>query len=233
MRVVGILAVTAAALFAAPAVSAPTVVASCVGPTLKLKPARVARGAVLTINGQFFGDDCADTGTLPHEAGPLGTPLTGLSIVIDQGDHEFVVATGSAGADYSFKVDVVVPAALEAGDAVVNVLGVGDARLASDTPLVISTASPQTPVDAGVATFGPTTTTGPRPSITESPVPLPGEIPDEPAATTPPLSTAPAPVTDNSTTRDLQRAIGVGIAGIVAIGATAFAVWGRIRRRGW
>lgn len=185
----------------------------------------------MTITGRYFGDDCLDTGTLPPRVGALGNPLTGLVIVIDQGTHEFVVANGSAGTDYAFKVQVVVPSGLEPGDASVNVLGVGDARLTTDTPLVISSAPPVGPTDSTVPTFGPETTPDTVPTGSTAPALLPAEIPDDPVATAPPLSAA--PIVENGDNRDLQRAIGVGIAGVVAIGATVFAVWSRSRRRGY
>ncbi len=183
---------------------------------------------MLTITGQYFGDDCLDTGTLPQGVGQLGNPLTGLVVVIDQGTREFVVANGSAGSDYAFKVDVVVPSGLEPGDASINVLGVGDARLTTDTPLVIANAAPIGSTDTTVATFGPPTTPVAEPPGSAAPLVLPGEIPDDPVATAPPLSAV--PIVENSNNRDLQRAIGVGVAGVVAIGAIAFAVWSRSRR---
>jgi hypothetical protein len=196
---------------------------------VKFKPTRVARGGVLTITGQYFGDDCLDTGTLPPGVGPLGNPLTGLVVVIDQGTREFVVANGSAGSDYAFKVDVVVPSGLEPGDASINVLGVGDARLTTDTPLVIANAAPASgSSDTTVATFGPPTPPDTEPPGSSAPPVLPAEIPDDPVATAPPLSAV--PVVENTDNRDLQRAIGVGIAGVVAFGAVGFAVWSRSRR---
>ncbi len=183
---------------------------------------------MLTITGQYFGDDCLDTGTLPQGVGQLGNPLTGLVVVIDQGTREFVVANGSAGSDYAFKVDVVVPSGLEPGGASINVLGVGDARLTTDTPLVIANAAPIGSTDTTVATFGPPTTPVAEPPGSAAPLVLPGEIPDDPVATAPPLSAV--PIVENTNNRDLQRAIGVGVAGVVAIGAIAFAVWSRSRR---
>jgi hypothetical protein len=229
VKVLGVFAITALAVFAAPLSTKQPATASCVGPTVKFKPARVARGAVLTITGEFFGDDCADTGTVPPGVGPLGNPLTGLAIVIDQGANEFVVATGSADDKYEFRVEVVVPTQLEPGEATLNVVGAGDARLTVSPSLVISGASPPESAEVTVATFGPTTTEA-APTGTDPPSVLPAEIPDVPIATAPPLSVAPV-VADN-TNRDLQIAIGVGVAGVVAIGLTAYAVWGRSRRRG-
>jgi hypothetical protein len=229
VRALGTLAITASALLALLSVSPSPAGASCAAPVVKFKPTRVARGGVLTITGQYFGDDCLDTGTLPAGAGPLGNPLTGLVIVIDQGPREFVVANGSAGSDYAFKVDVVVPSGLEPGDASINVLGVGDARLTAETPLVIGNASAAASTDTTVATFGPSTTPDTVPPGPVAPAVLPAEIPDDPVATAPPLSAV--PIVDNAgDSRDLQRAIGVGVAGVVAIAALGFAVWSRSRR---
>lgn len=201
--------------------------ASCVAPAVTFRPGRVTRGAVLTITGKYFGDDCLDTGTLPPGVGALGNPLTGIVIVIDQGSLEFVVANGSADDDYSFQVDVVVPAGLAPGEASINVLAAGDARLTIDPPLVISSASPIGSDVESVAAFGPPTT---APELVDSvpPVVLPADIPDEPAATAPPLSTAPIEPDDNTSR---QRAISAGFAGVVAIAAIGYAWWRRSKRR--
>jgi hypothetical protein len=180
------------------------------------------------VTGQYFGDDCLDTGTLPAGVGALGTPLSGLSLAINQGDQEFIVATGSADSDYEFQVDVVVPAGLEPGDAILNVLGAGDARLTVSPPIVISNAAPISATDAPLATFGSEPPQDTVPSGTDPPSVLPAEIPDAPVATAPPLSAA--PVDDESNSSDRQRAIAVGVAGIVTIAAIGFAVWARSKR---
>jgi hypothetical protein len=219
--------VTATAWLAMPVTATQAVSASCPESTLQFKPARVARGGVLTITGKNLGDDCIDTGTLPPGVGPLGNPLNGLAVVINQGTLEFVVATGSADSDYAFQVEVVVPAGLEPGEAAISLLA-GDGRLAATTPLVISAVPPRSSAEAPVATFGPPGT-DPEPLGSSPPVILPADIPDEPVATAPPLS---APPIENETgTGDLQRAIAVGVAGAVLVGAAVFAVWGRLRRR--
>ena len=221
--------IAAAAVLAAPLVSDPSATASCVGPAVKIKPARVARGGALTVTGQNFGDDCLDTGTLPQGVGPLGNPLTGLVIVIDQGDNEFVVATGSAGSDYAFKVDVVVPASLQPGDATLAILGAGDARLTTDLPLVISGAEPISAGETAVATFGPP----PPDTVPEATVPppvLPGDIPDEHVTTVPTLSTT--PVQDDGINSNERRVATVGIAIVLGLAAIGFAIWSRAQRRG-
>ncbi|HEY0519900.1 MAG TPA: hypothetical protein VGC84_10450 [Ilumatobacteraceae bacterium] len=222
----------AAALIVTPMVSNEEATASCVAPSVTFKPAKVARGGVLSITGRYFGDDCADTGTLPGGVGPLGHPLTGLTIVIDQGSLEFPVAAGSAGADYAFKVDVVVPSGLAPGEASLNVLGAGDARLTITPPLVITSNAPPGTDKSAVATFGSPPPTDTEPDGSLPPVPIPAEIPDVPLATAPPLSAA--PIDDGiGRSTDLQKAIAVGVAGLVAIGATIFGVWTRAKRRGW
>jgi hypothetical protein len=219
--------VTATTLLASPLVTHQPAAADCAAPTVTFKPARVARGGVLTISGQYLGDDCLDTGTLPPGVGPLGSPLSGLAIVINQGENEFLVAAGSADSDYAFEVDVVVPSALVPGEAVLSLVGAGDARMTIDPPLVISSASPIAAAEGSVVTFGPPTTDV-EPPGSAPPVVLPAEIPDEPVDTAPPLST---PTVDNSgdnTSR--QRAISAGFAGLVAIAAIGFAVWSRSKR---
>ena len=225
-------AVVATVVLTSPMTSPQPVAASCVAPAFTFKPTRVARGGVLTITGQHFGDDCLDTGTLPPGVGRLGQPLTGIVIVIDQADLEFVVATGSADSDYAFRVEVVVPPGLAPGDATVQLLGSDVARLTTNVPLVISNAPPIDSAVSTVATFGPPTTPDTEPAGSLPPTPLPAEIPDEPTTTTPTFSTTPV-VDGGSTTGDQQRAIAVGVAGVVAIGATVVAVRGRIKRRGW
>lgn len=181
----------------------------------------------MTITGQYFGDDCFDTGTVPPGVGPLGNPLTGLAIVIDQGSNEFVLATGSADSDYEFHVDVVIPSTLEPGEAVINILGSGDARLTIDPPLHISSAAPIS-AEATVATFGPEPPPDTVPPGTDPLSVLPADIPDQDVVTTPPLSTA--AIADDTSTDDQQRAIAVGVAVAVAIGALGFALWTRSRR---
>ncbi len=229
MRLLGTFTVVALALFSAPTTTDQQPVANCPAPAVKFRPARIARGGVLTITGSNFGD-CLDPGT--GGAGPLGSPLTGLLIVIDQGANEFVVANGSADDDYSFRVEVVVPADLEPGEASLNLLGAGDARMEITPSLVISNASPVSSDPATVATFGPQPPTDTEPDATIPPPILPGDIPDEHAVTIPPLSTAPIEIDDGSSETQ-RRVITVGLAVALAIGALGFALWSRSNRRRW
>ncbi len=187
----------------------------------------------MTITGQNLGDDCLDTGTVPEGLGPLGNPLTGLTIVISQGTREFLVATGNADSDYAFQVDIVVPVELEPGEAVLSLIWGGDARLAITPALTVSNAPPRSDAESAVATFGPTPTVDTAPQPTAPPPILPADIPDEQAATVPPLSTAPVADDDTSDSERQRRLITVGVAVAVAIGAVGFALWSRSNRRRW
>ena len=205
-----------------------TAAAACPQPTAKVRPTRVARGGTVTITGQFFGDACPDAGTVPAGAGPLGDPLAGLVIVIDQGDREFVVATGSADADYQFHVDVVVPAGLEPGQAIVGIIA-GDARMNLDTPLSISAVDAVGEGDAPVATFGPTTLAPTDTPVTEAPVPIPAEIPDVAPSTTVAVDQT-TPAADQGTANQTWRAYGLVVGGVAVLAIIGFVAWSRSRR---
>jgi len=205
-----------------------TATASCAAPTAKFRPARVARGATMTITGQYFGDQCLDTGTLPEGVGPLGDPLAGLVIVIDQADREYVVAKGSADNAYEFSVDIVVPRGLQPGQATVSIVA-GDARMNVESPLVISAVQPVGDGDEPVATFGPTTTTETNTAATEAPPPIPAEIPDvQPTTTVAVLDTA--PVDEPGTSSQTWRAYGLVVGGVAVLLIIGFIAWSRSRR---
>jgi len=231
VRVLGAFTIATTALFTAPPLTVPQPIADCAAPIVRFTPTRVARGGVVTITGQNLGD-CLAPAAPADGVGRLGTPLTGMAIVIDQGDREVLVATGSADSDYRFRVDIVVPADLDPGDASLNLLGGGDARLAISPALRISNASPITSGDPAVATFGPEPTTDTEPDATIPPPILPGDIPDDNVTTIPPLSTAPVEI-DNSDSDHQRRVLTVGFAIAVAIGGAGFALWSRSKRRGW
>ena len=205
-----------------------TAAASCPQPTAKVRPNRVTRGATMTITGQYFGDDCLDTGTVPTGVGKLGDPLTGLVVVIDQADREYVVASGSADADYGFSVDVVVPAGLEPGQATVSIVA-GDARMNLATPLVISASTPIGKGDAAVATFGPTTIAPTDTAVTEAPPPVPAEIPDlQPTTTVGVAETAPADQAGSPS--QTWRAYGLVVGGVAVLLIIGFIAWSRSGR---
>jgi hypothetical protein len=217
-----------AATFASLLWSHGTTTASCPAPTVKFRPARVARGATVTITGQNFGDRCFDTGTVPEGVGRLGDPLAGLVIVIDQADREYVVASGSADQDYKFAVEFVVPAELEPGQATVGILA-GDARMNLDSPLLISAVQPVGEDDRTVATFGPTTSTSPQSAVTEATPPIPAEIPDlQPTTTIAVLDTA--PIDEQGTSSQTWRAYALVVGGVAVLLIIGFIAWSRSQR---
>jgi len=205
-----------------------TAAAACPVPTAKVRPTRVARGATVTITGQYFGNDCLDTGTVPAGVGPLGDPLTGLVIVIDQGDREYTVAYGSADAKYEFSVDVVVPSGLEPGQATVSIVA-GDARMNLPTPLVISASAPIGKGDAVVATFGTTTTAPTDTAVTEPPPPIPAEIPDLQPTTTVAIEQT-APADQEGSGSQTWRAYGLAVGGVAVLLIIGFIAWSRSGR---
>ncbi|MGE0794459.1 MAG: hypothetical protein AB7H43_01105 [Acidimicrobiia bacterium] len=91
--------------------------AQCAGPDIFVSSDRVGRGATFTVTGEAFGTACYDTGPPPAGQGALGEPAADLELVVEQADRSVVVALGSAGSDYGFTVDVVLPVALVPGPA--------------------------------------------------------------------------------------------------------------------
>jgi hypothetical protein len=115
----------------------------CASPMLAYPAGEVDRGDTITVTGEAFGDACHDTGPPPAGQGVLGRPLTDVEVVIAQGGTEVVVATGDADASYAFVVDVVVPAALEPGEATVHARWPGGRSPdMGAAPLVVTDAAP-------------------------------------------------------------------------------------------
>lgn len=134
--------------------------ADCAGPAIRVDPMEVAAGAVVSVRGEFFGDDCVDQDPRPEGVhGTLGDPLTGVEVTIVQGDQRHLVAVGSADDDYEFDVDVIVPSSLTAGAAVVEASdgGAGNADLLASSELVVSDAEAAGAVEPSVASFGTST----------------------------------------------------------------------------
>lgn len=132
--------------------------ADCAGPTVRHEVGTFDRGGTLLVEGLAFGDNCYDTGPPPDGEGVLGKPRRDISVFVVQGAEEHLVAEGAADGEYNFSVDVVVPAALAAGDADV-VVRYADGAEAYDPDLLPFTVSDVVPVDAAaeaeVVTFGP------------------------------------------------------------------------------
>lgn len=98
--------------------------ADCAAPRMSFSPHEVDRGGEVTVRGELWGASCYDTGPPPEGEGPLGEPLTGIEIVLAQGEvvlargeREWLLATVDADSDYRFTATVVIPVDAEPGDA--------------------------------------------------------------------------------------------------------------------
>ncbi len=122
------------------------VAASCVGSTLSVTPTSARPGEQVTVRGQYFGDDCNDTGG----SGPvLGNAIQDIEIGIAAPEWT-LVATVDADGDYAFEVVVTVPrsasgpgAVTAAGALLVTQAPIsvhGDALPGTDPPPVVATA---------------------------------------------------------------------------------------------
>ncbi len=129
------------------------------GPTVEVFPAEQDRGDQIRVSGKSFGDNCYDTGPPPSGQGTLGRPLSDLTLTLVQGKTSTVVAKGDASGDYSFAVDVDVPASLDPGETEVVVTqgSSGPADGPSATLLVTETPGDEavSPETASVTTFAP------------------------------------------------------------------------------
>jgi hypothetical protein len=105
--------------------------------------------------GQYWGDDCFDTGPPPAGKGDLGLPRQGITVMFEQDGTQTVVARGNADADYQFQVDIVIPPNAAPG-------GARLAARASEEEQFAATGGPLEVVSTGqgsplvVASFGPT-----------------------------------------------------------------------------
>lgn len=90
--------------------------ADCIGPTYTNTGGDLAHGDLVTVTGYGFGDNCYDTGPPPPGEGDLGRPLTGIEVYFEQRGQLHLVATGNAGEDYAWEIQVPLPAVLDVGD---------------------------------------------------------------------------------------------------------------------
>ncbi len=130
--------------------------ADCEGPTLDYETGEFAPGETIEVTGQWFGNNCYDTGPPPDGEGFLGLPIEGIDIVVVQGTNEWTVATGDADADYAFAVRVMLPPDLGSGEATVTARYAADwgPWIATTEPLII-TDDPPLVEELEVATFAP------------------------------------------------------------------------------
>lgn len=128
--------------------------ASCVAPRLAYEGGDVRAGETVSVVGQYWGDDCYDTGTPQNGEAALGRPLTGIVVMFVQGGTETIVARGDADAGYEFRVDIVIPPTAVLGEARLSARGGGrEGDDASREPLSVVSAGDPSPLS--IATFGP------------------------------------------------------------------------------
>lgn len=124
--------------------------ASCLGPTLTYPSGEVRPGTTISVRGEWFGDDCYDTGPPPDGQGALGRPLQDVDIVLDHaGGETVVVGTVSADDDYGFTLDIRVPTDLPGGETAVRAVWAdGEATGPDDAePLIVAGAPIDPPTD--------------------------------------------------------------------------------------
>lgn len=78
--------------------------ADCSGPMIEIEQGDVVRGDQLLVIRSAWGENCYDTGTPRAGEGFLGVPIDEIEVYVVQGTNEWLVATGAADDDYSFKV---------------------------------------------------------------------------------------------------------------------------------
>jgi hypothetical protein len=145
-----LIAVLAAGLLAFPV----AVAASCVAPELSYTGGPVRPGDTVRVVGQYWGDDCFDTGPPPAGQGTLGLPRQGIAVVFEQNGTQTVVARGNADGDYQFQVDVTVPQTAALGEARLAAPATASGRFAATGEwLEVVSAGQGSP--AVVASFGP------------------------------------------------------------------------------
>lgn len=143
-------------------------VASCAAPEFVYDGGPVHPGDTVTVVGQYWGDDCYDTGNQPAGEGVLGLPRTGIVVVFVQGGTETIVARGDADTEYQFRVDVVVPETAVSGQArLVARVGDWDGYDASRGALTVASDGDDSP--ASVAPFGPADQPAPGSAAVPSP----------------------------------------------------------------
>ena len=152
------LALTIVGFVAIGMISANPAAADCASPNVTFSPHDVDRGGEVTATGKYMGDSCYDTGPPPEGQDALGRPLTGVEIVVVQGDMEWVIATVDADEEYRFSAKVTVPRDASPGEAQLL------ARKPGHTPAVWNPEPVLRISDAPALPPPPTTDSSPRPS---------------------------------------------------------------------
>jgi hypothetical protein len=135
--------------------------ASCVAPQLSAGVSSAPAGEVVEIRGEYFGTACNDVIVNGTAAGPpLGAPRTDIKLVVVQDDAELPLLSANpinADDDYTFAVEVTLPAQLHTGPAMIRVESEPFTQLAftvapaTDVSSAPTTDSVSTSTDAPVA----------------------------------------------------------------------------------
>ena len=138
--------------------------ADCVGPTIVHDTGTFAADDQLDIEGFAFGTNCYDTGPPPEGEGVLGVPVSGIEILLVQGDLVIPVAAGDADGNYEFMVSVTVPSDLEPGEFSILATGPQFGEAWNQTQGVLSFVGSGVVSPAVVVDFEPSTASVPQPS---------------------------------------------------------------------
>ena len=138
--------------------------ADCMGPTISHDTGKFEAGDQLDIEGFAFGTNCYDTGPPPEGEGVLGVPVSGIEILLVQGDLIIPVGAGDADGNYEFMVSITVPSDLAPGEfsVVASIGGGGEAW--NQTEGSVSLISSDVTFPAVIADFEPPNTPLPQPS---------------------------------------------------------------------
>lgn len=129
--------------------------ADCIGPTFSHTGGDLAHGDLLTVTGYGFGDSCYDTGPPPPGVGSLGRPIEAIEVYLAQGGQSHLVAVGNADQDYTWEVQVTIPATLDLGEVDVVAMGNGFEAFRESNSAIWVTSEREEASAIQITTFGP------------------------------------------------------------------------------
>ena len=109
-RMIGVAVLGLSALLVVGLGGVPDAGADCSGPSIRVNPTGGPGGSTVTVTGQFFGNNCYDTGPPPPGEGVLGVAQSGVVITFtDTAGTTTELTTVDAGPQYNFVVEITVP----------------------------------------------------------------------------------------------------------------------------
>ncbi|MEM7140910.1 MAG: hypothetical protein AAF548_07725 [Actinomycetota bacterium] len=198
--------------------------ASCVGPTPSFEEGEYQRGEPVPVAGEWFGDNCYDTGLSPEGEDVLGRPITDIEVWFLQGDIGWLVARGDAGFDYAWWTSPPVPNDASPGTLTVelrygtNEWPLGTITVLDGAPIGTQLTEPlpfDTNVDMSGDDLPPIEEPAAEPPAEEAPTDeAPVEAPDAEEAVSPEGAEELADADDDSSDRGRNLALGVAAVGI-------------------